>query len=370
MGWGDDNGKGQNPWGSVPPGGGRGGGSGGPPPEYDDIIAKMQENFRNMMPGFLKGKGLPIILIVLGFVFLAYSSTFKVQPAEQGIVLRFGEFVRPAPQGLNFKFPYPIERVLIVNVAEVRQINIGYQPGMSKDERKRDRLLMRESLMLTGDENIVDIAFSVQWQIKNAENFLFNIQPPQSVTVKEVAESVMREIIGQSELQSTITTGRDEIEIAAKIKLQAVLDSYESGIEITQVNLEESAPPQQVIEAFNDVTAAKANNISIQNQAQGEANRIVPEARGQAEIMRQQAIAYKEQVVARATGEASRFLAVYEEYSKAKDVTKRRIYLETMEELLAGMNKIIIDESAGTGVVPYLPLPELRPNQDKGGDNE
>lgn len=364
MGWGNDNGKGQNPWGSVPPGGGRGGGSGGPPPEYDDIIGKFQENLGKMIPGFLKGRGLGSIFLALVFLSWAYTSVFQVAPAEQGVVLRFGEWVRTEPQGLHFA-PFPIERAIVLNVEEVTKTDIGFRSQESQQRRISIAELLGESLMLTGDENIVNISFSVFWKINNAKNYLFNIEPPQSITVKEVAESVMREIIGKTEFQSAMTQDRGPIQDEAKAKLQEVLDFYGAGILITQIQLEKVVPPAEVNEAFLDVQAAVANSESYQNEATAYANSIVPVARGNAVRMIQEAEAYKEQVIARATGEASRFLAVYEEYSKAKDVTKRRIYLETMEEILTGMTKVIIDEGAGTGVIPYLPLPELRARQDK-----
>ncbi|MEE8294947.1 MAG: FtsH protease activity modulator HflK [Sphingomonadales bacterium] len=370
MGWGNDNGKGQNPWGSVPPGGGRGGGNGGPPPEYDDIIGKFQENFKNMMPGFLKGKGFVFILVLILAILILPTIGFRVQTAEQGVVLMFGKWVRTAPEGFNFKLPFPIEQVTIVNVNVISRIDVGFRSPETRDRNTNPVSLLEESLMLTGDENIVDIAFTVFWKIDNAKNYLFNIQEPQAITIKEVAESVMREIIGKTPIQTALTQGRGQIQKDSQEKLQEVLNYYEAGILVTEIRLERVDPPAQVIDAFRDVQKAEADKESFQNQAQAYANSIVPEARGNAVRMTQEAEAYKEQVIARATGEASRFLAVFQEYAKAKDVTKRRIYYETMEELLAGMNKIIIDEGAGTGVVPYLPLPEIRPNQDKGGDNE
>jgi membrane protease subunit HflK len=370
MGWGDDNGKGQNPWGSVPPGGGRSGGGGDRPPEYDDVIAKLQKSLNKLVPPFLRGKG--FLTIALFILLIGFGSTviYRVQTAEQGVVLRFGEWVRTEPEGLNFKLPYPFEQVIILNVNQVNRIDIGFRSPETQTNRVSQNELFGESLMLTGDENIVDIAFTVFWKIDVAENYLFNIQFPQETTVKEVAESVMREIIGRTPIQVALTQGRGQIQKDAQEKLQQVLNEYQAGILITEIRLERVDPPAQVIDAFRDVQKAEADKESYQNEAQAYANSVVPEARGNAVRMIQEAEAYKEQVIAKATGDASRFLAVYEEYSKAKDVTKRRIYLETMEEILSGMNKIILDEGAGSGVVPYLPLPELRARQEKEGDGQ
>ena len=364
MAWGDDNGKSRNPWGSVPPSGG-GQGNGGPPPDFDDFIGRFQDRLRNLLPGFLKGKGFIVLFIVLIVLFIVPTIGFRVQTAEQGVVLRFGEWVRTSPQGFNLKLPFPIERVTIVNVSEVNRVDIGFRSPETQDRRTTTVALLGESLMLTGDENIVDIAFTVFWKVDNAKNYLFNIQSPQSITVKEMAESVMREIIGKTRIQVALTEGRGDIQTAAREKLQQVLDSYGAGILITEVKLERVDPPARVIDSFRDVQAAEADKERFQNEAEAYANSIVPEARGRAVRLIQEAEAYREQVIARATGEAARFIAVYDQYAKAKDVTRKRIYLETMEEVLAGMNKIIIDEGAGTGVVPYLPLPELKARQDR-----
>lgn len=364
MAWGDDDGNGKNPWGSVPPGGGRGP-RGGPPPEYDDIVGKFQDRMRGMMPGFFKG-GMILGFLAVVVVLWLFSGFYRVEPSEQGVVLRFGEWVRTEPQGFHWHVPYPVERVYVLNVTQVNQEDIGFRSD--PNERASQSDLLHERLMLTGDENIVDIAFSVFWKIDDAKSYLFNIESPQRQTVKEIAESVMREIIGQRPIQNALTEGRGEIQTEAQKHLQEVLNNYGAGILITEIRLEKVDPPAQVIDAFRDVQAAAADRETLQNKAEEYANKIIPEARGEAVKKIQEAQAYKEQVIARATGEASRFLAVYQQYAKAKDVTKRRIYLETMEEILSGMNKIIVDEGAGTGVVPYLPLPELKARQDQGGN--
>jgi len=363
MAWGNDNGKGNNPWGSVPP---SGGGPRGHGPSDFDPFGNLRKFLDGLMPGFLKGRGVvAIFLVLIGLLWLA-SGFFRVQPSEQGVVLRFGEWVRTEPQGFHWHMPYPIETAYVLNVTQVNQEDIGFRSD--KNERASQSELQHERLMLTGDENIVDIAFSVFWKIDDAKNFLFNIEYPQRQTVKEIAESVMREIIGQRPIQNALTEGRGEIQTQAQDHLQEVLNNYGAGILITEIRLEKVDPPEQVINAFRDVQAAAADRETLQNQAEEYANKLIPEARGEAVKKIQSAEAYKEQIIAQSTGEASRFLAVYAEYAQAKEVTKRRIYLETMEEILAGMNKVIIDEGAGTGVIPYLPLPELKARQDEKGD--
>ena len=213
--------------------------------------------------------------------------------------------------------------------------------------------------MLTGDENIVDIDFSVFWLINDAGKFLFNVQAPE-LTVKSAAETAMRESIGQGGLQSILTEGRTEIEEQTRSIIQEILDEYGTGITITQVQTQKADPPDQVIDAFRDVQAARADMERSKNEAQAYANDVIPRARGEAAKILQAAEAYKKEVVAKAEGEASRFLSIYTEYAKAKEVTQERMYLETMEQVLADINKIIIDKDSGSGVVPYLPLQELK----------
>jgi membrane protease subunit HflK len=222
--------------------------------------------------------------------------------------------------------------------------------------------------MLTGDENIVNIDFSVFWVIKDAGHFLFKIQDP-AATVKAAAETAMREVIAKSKLQSILTEGRSKIEIETQEIAQSLLDEYESGIQITQVQTQKADPPDQVIDAFRDVQAARADMERAKNEAQAYQNDVIPRARGEAAKILQEAEAYKKQVVAAAEGEASRFLAIYTEYAKAKVVTKKRMYLETMEKVLADIDKVIIDKNAGSGVVPYLPLPALT-MKSKGTDTQ
>jgi membrane protease subunit HflK len=219
--------------------------------------------------------------------------------------------------------------------------------------------VQNESLMLTGDENIVDVAFVVQWDIKDAAAYLFNIQNPEN-TVKEVAESAMREIVGKSKVQDVLTEKRQDIERRVKDLVQRVLDSYGAGIRVNQLQMQRAEAPAPVVDAFRDVAAAAIDQKRIQNQAEAYANKVVPEARGEAQRILQEAQGYKEKAVAEATGEADRFLKVLEEYRKAPEVTRRRMYIETMERVLTGTDKIIIDGKGGQGVVPFLPLDQLQ----------
>lgn len=356
-------GGGRNPWGGVPP-------SGGPqPPDLDDLIRRAQQKLRGFLPGRGKGPvGAILLIVALGLLLLA--SSYTVQPSEQGVVLRFGKWVRSEAPGFHLKLPYPIETVIRPRVTEVNRIDIGFREGPQFARGRRSGQFLDESLMLTGDENIVDVAFTVFWKIDDAGKYLFNIVEPQSATIKAVAESVMREIVGRTAIQTVLTEGRGPIEKEARDLLQSVLSNYEAGVLITEMKLERVDPPAQVIEAFRDVQKAEADRERFRNEAEAYANSIIPEARGNANRMIQEAEAYKEQVTKIAEGEAARFLSVYREYALAKNVTRKRMYLETMESILAGMNKIIIDSKNSTGVVPYLPLPEIdarrRGQQERG----
>jgi membrane protease subunit HflK len=264
--------------------------------------------------------------------------------------------------GLNYHLPYPIESVMTPKVTRVNRVDVGFRSS-ADSARGSVNDIKDESAMLTGDENIVDINYSVFWVIKDASKYLFNIQNPID-TIKTVAETAMREIIARKKIQVILTQGRAEIENEAQKIMQQILDSYNAGIEITQVQAQKSDPPAQVIDSFRDVQAAKADKERLQNEAQAYANDVIPRARGEAAKIVQDAEAYKREVVAQAEGEASRFIAIYNEYAKAKTVTQERMYLETMEKVLSGVNKIIIDKQSGSGVVPYLPLPELKKNQE------
>ncbi|MDB3887903.1 FtsH protease activity modulator HflK [Candidatus Pelagibacter sp.] len=356
----DFKGKGESPWG-TPPGGGNGSGRGPIPPDIDKIISELQKKIKKFLPGgsSSNGKQAILVLIVLGFIWLA-SGLYRVGPDEQGVVLRFGKFVKTTQPGLHYHIPVPIETVQTPKVTKVNRIDIGFRSerdsGFSSGGGVAD--VPQESLMLTGDENIVNIDFSVFWLIKDAGKFLFEIQDPEG-TVKAAAETAMREVIAKSKIQPVLTEGRAKIEIETQEIIQSILDEYNSGIQITQVQTQKADPPDQVIDAFRDVQAARADMERSKNEAQAYANDVIPRARGEAAKILQGAEAYKQRVVAASEGEASRFVSIYDEYAKAKQVTKDRMYLETMEKVLADIEKVIIDKNSGSGVVPYLPLPEL-----------
>ena len=343
----------RGPWGSGPQ-------SQGPrPPDLEDFLRRSQDKLRAWLPGNVGGRG--IALLALAAVALwGFSGFFRVEPDELGVVLRFGQFTREVQPGLNYHLPYPIETALTPQALRVNKTDIGMR--VSEDMRRGTTMrdVPEESLMLTGDENIVDVDFSVLWKVKpnGVGDYLFNIQNPEG-TVKAVAESAMRQVIGRSNIQPILTGARQTIETAVQEWMQQTLDTYGAGILVQQVQLQKVDPPTQVIDSFRDVQAARSDLERLQNEAQTYANRVVPEARGRAAKIIQDAEAYREQTVADAKGQTSRFLQVYDQYKKAPDVTRQRMYLETMERVLGATDKTIIDtgQQGGPGVVPYLPLP-------------
>jgi membrane protease subunit HflK len=350
-------GNGGGPWGQGPTGGGQ-------PPDLEEMLKRGQDKVKQVMRGGgIPGPLLFLVAIVAGAIIAWQAFTFRVQPDEVGVVLQFGKFVRQEPPGLHFRWPYPVEEVRLPKVTRQNIIEIGMRsaPGAAvRDEHA-------ESLMLTGDENIVDIDFVVFWRIKDAEKYLFNIQNPDS-TVKDVAESAMREVVGQSEIQPILTQDRQKTEQAVRKLMQTTLDTYGAGIRVDQVKLQKVDPPGEVIDAFRDVQAARADQERLQNEADAYANKIVPEARGDAQRILQAAEGYKQKVVNESKGDTSRFLQVYDQYKIAPEVTRKRMFLETMERVLAGTDKIILDSKSGQGVVPYLPLDKLQPKSGQGGN--
>jgi membrane protease subunit HflK len=356
---GNDGGRRGGPWGQRPPG--------GPPqhPDLEELLKRSQDKLKQVVPG---GSGLPgslvlVVAVVLVAIAAFYAFTFRVDPDELGVVLYLGKPVRQEPPGLHYRLPYPIEEVHLPKVTRQNIIEVGMHTvgGGARGVRP----VPEESLILTGDENIVDIHFVVFWRIKDAQKYLFNIQSPE-VTVKDVAESAMRDVVGQSNIQPLLTGARQQTEQAVQKLMQQVLDSYSAGVSVDQVQLQKVDPPAPVIDAFRDVQAARADKERLQNEAGSYANRVVPEARGEAERILQAARAYREQVVADATGQTARFLKVYEEYKKAPEVTRNRMYLETMERVLGGADKIILDSKGGQGVMPFLSLDQLQKGKDAG----
>lgn len=359
--------QGGGPWGSGPKGPwGSGPQSPGPrPPDLEDLLRRGQDRLQSLLPGgHMSAMGI-LLILVAALAIWGLSGFFRVQPDELGVVLRFGKYVRDEGPGLRYHLPYPIETVLLPKALRVSTISIGTATVVDSSRRARSsRSIPEESLMLTGDENIVDVDFAVLWRIKpnGAGDFLFNIQNPEG-TVKAVAESAMRDVIGRSEIQPILTGARSNIENAVQEMMQKILDGYGSGIQVQQVQLQKVDPPQQVIDSFRDVQAARADFERLQNEAQTYANRIIPDARGRASQIIQNAEGYKEQAVAEAKGQSARFLKVYDEYKKAPGVTRERIYLETMERILGGSEKLVMDSGGSQGVVPYLPLNELSPRR-------
>ena len=345
----------RGPWGSGPQ-------SQGPrPPDLEDLLRRGQDRLRTLLPGNLGGRGVAIIALI-AVALWGLSGFFRVEPDEVGVVLRFGKFVREVQPGLNYHLPYPIETALTPQALRVNKVNIGFRES---DDMRRGTTLRdvpEESLMLTGDENIVDVDFSVLWRVKaNAVgDFLFSVQDPPGA-VKAVAESAMRQVIGRSNIQAILTGARQTNETGVQELMQQTLDGYGAGVTVQQVQLQKVDPPTQVIDAFRDVQAARSDLERAQNEAQTYANKVVPEARGRAAKIIQDAEAYRAQTVAEAKGQASRFTQVYDQYKKAPDVTRQRIYLETMERVFGGTDKTIIDTGpqGAQGVVPYLPLGEL-----------
>jgi membrane protease subunit HflK len=359
---GGNNNRPQGPWGTPPTGGGSGGGRG---PDLDDAIRQAQEAVRRWMPRRMStggGTGLAI-LAVLAIGAWGLSGFYRVQPDEQGVVMRFGAFARTTPPGLNYRIPWPVESVTTPRVTRINRVDVGFRSstdsGSIVQRPTPSRDVLEESLMLTGDENIVDIDFAVFWQIRNAGDYLFNTRNP-DVTVKSAAESMMREVIGRTPIQPALTEARAQIEQQVLLGTQAILDQYQAGVQITQVQLQKVDPPNAVIEAFRDVQRANADRERARNEAESYRNDIIPRARGEAERMVQEAQGQKDSQIARARGEAARFISVLSSYQTAKDVTMRRIYLETMEEILRKNPKIIVDDRL-QGLVPLLNLDSGRP---------
>jgi modulator of FtsH protease HflK len=346
--WGGGGGGGQTPWGRGPQ-----------PPNIEEMLRRSQDRLRRFFPGG-KGRGRGILIVVAALVVLwIVSGFYRVQPDEQGIVLRFGAYDRTTTPGLNYHLPEPIESALTPKVTRVNRVEVGFRQAPTAGQGRAGEL-PEESLMLTGDENIIDINFIVLWVIRDAKAYLFNIRNPDG-TVKSAAESAMREVIGHSEIASALTGGRPKIESETQTLLQEILDSYHSGIEISTVQLQKVDPPNQVIDSFRDVQSAKIDQQRLINEAESYRNNLVPVAHGDGARLVQEGEAYRQQVVLNAQGDAARFLSVYGAYKVAADITVRRLYIETMQDILQHTNKIILDkETASSGVVPYLPLPQLR----------
>lgn len=392
-----NNGGGPSPWGN--PGGNQppkpdrgdrgpdrgpwGGGNGGPGrnqnpnglPDLDDLIARMQEKARRFVPGGPggfggRGRGQGRLAAVLGLVAVAIwlaSGFYRVQPDQQGVVLRFGAYDRKTLPGLNYHIPWPVEQALTPAVTRINRVDVGFRGGPSSDRaiimRGREqpgaeREVPEEALMLTGDENIIDINFSVFWRIRDAGEFLFSARNPED-TVKSAAESMMRQVIGRTPIQPALTEARARIEQDVTTGAQAILDQYKVGVEITQVQLQRVDPPAAVIESFRDVQRANTDAERVRNEAESYRNDIIPRARGDAARLTAEAEGARQALIAEASGQAQRFLSVYQAYTVAKDVTLKRLYIETMQEILTRTPSIVVDDKL-QGIVPYLPLDAVR----------
>ncbi|MBU8546543.1 FtsH protease activity modulator HflK [Roseomonas sp. ROY-5-3] len=362
------------PWGQPQPpsGGGQGGGGGGGRgPDLDDMIRQAQDAARRMLPRGLGGAGLGLLALVLVGGWLA-SGIYRVQADEQGIVLRFGAYTQTTQPGLNYHLPWPVESVTTPRVTRINRVDVGFRAAADSGQAVRPipaRDVLEESLMLTGDENIIDIDFAVFWRIRDAGDFLFNTRNAEA-TVKSAAESVMREVIGRTPIQPALTEARAQIEQAVRTGTQGIMDQYRAGVEITQVQLQNAQPPARVVDAFIDVQRAGADRERARNEAESYRNGIIPAARGESQRLVQEAEGFRESQISRARGESQRFLSVLSAYQVAQDVTVRRMYIETMEEVLRRNPAILIDNNL-QGMVPFLNLDGARPGplqpQRQGG---
>ncbi len=333
-------------------GGGNGGSGSGGGGGFEDFSNKFSKSPKKL--GGLIALGLVAFWLVLGF--------YKVESDENAVVLYFGKFYSITTPGLNYHVPFPIGKVVKQSVTTVNTEEFTHSVAA---KGKKDTKSDIENLMLTGDENIVDIEFQVQWQISNVEDFTFNISEPR-MAIKKAAESAMREVIAKTPIYEALSDGKSKIEQSTRELLQQTLDSYGSGVRVILVQLRRVDPPAQVIDAFRDVQTAKADKEREINEAQAYANDIIPRARGNAAQMEEQANAYQKQVTADAEGEAKRFISVYQQYKNAREVTKKRMYLETMSKIYGDIDKVIIDKNVASGsVVPYFPLSDLGKEKEK-----
>ncbi|HEY8162633.1 MAG: FtsH protease activity modulator HflK [Methylocystis sp.] len=363
-----------SPWGQQGGPWGQGSGGGAQPPDLEELLRRSQEGLKQFLPAGFGGGGLAILVLLTLLAWLL-SGFYTVGPNEIGLNLIFGKYRGKTQAGLNYNLPAPVGSVIKLAVTDRNVTDVGFREETPVEGRRRGGQTARlgseapeESLMLTGDENIADVKFRVIWQIdpSRPEDYAFNVANPHT-TVKAVAESAMREIVGQSQIQKILTADRKVIEPASQALMQKVLDDYHSGVLVLQVLLLSVDPPQQVIAAFRDVTAAQQDLQRLGNEAEAYANRVVPEARGAAARILQEAEAYREQMVAEARGQAARFDKIYEQYKNAPALTRQRLYIETMERVLGGADKVILDDPAkgGASVLPFVPLPSFGPV--KGG---
>jgi len=320
------------------------------PPDIDELLSNLQDKFKIGLPK----KGVFSYIIILAIIVWLATGIFIIDPEEQGVIKRFGEVTEVVGPGPHYHLPSPIETVQIAPVTAVRRLEIGFRTVQTGPPAKYRRVL-KESLMLTGDENIIDVQFIVQYRISDLENYLYSLTNP-DVTVRSAAESAMREVIGDSSVTEALTVGKGIIEDTTALLLQQTMNSYKGGIKIENVKLQDVHPPDAVKEAFKDVVSAREDREKMINDAEGYRNNLVPKARGEAAQLVNSAKAYAKEKVLVAIGESERFNLVYEEYKKAKDITRERILLETMASILPKVNKVIADKELGRNVLPFLPI--------------
>jgi len=344
MAWNEPGGnKNKDPWGNR--------GNDGPP-DLDEVFKKFMDKLNGVLGGSGGGSrgsssgnssgGIIALLLIAAIIWLA-TGTYKIAEAERGVVLRFGAHAYTVESGLHWHFPTPIEKVLKVDVSNIQEFSL-------------------DSTMLTQDQNIIDIDITVQYQVGIAEDYFFNMRNPIK-TLAEATESALRQHVGRSTMDYVFGDGREDIALSTQQTIQKILDGYKSGLEVRQVNLQEAKPPEPVKASFDDVTQAVEDEVKLKNQAEAYRNEILPTARGQAAKMLEQAKAYKQEVVARAEGDAQRFVSLYKEYRKAPAVTRDRIYIETVEEVLSQSSKIMVDVKGGNNMI-YLPLDKMLQNND------
>ena len=354
--------QGGSPWGPGPKGPwGSGPQSQGPKPsDLEDLLRRGQDRLQHLLPGgHMSGMGIALIVIA-GIAIWLLSGFFRVQPDELGAVLRFGKHVRTVQPGLNYHIPYPVETVLLPKALRVSTLNIGMT--VSDDSGRRGRVVRdvpEESLMLTGDENIVNLDFSVTWRVADAAKYVFTVRD-QEEAVKAVAESAMREVVGKTTLQDILTTGRGRVQIQSAELMQKTLDGWSAGVSIVEVQIRSANPPQEVVAAFREVANAGQDAESAVNEANSYRNRVINEAKGDAAKLTESAQGYREQAVREAIGEASRFSQILTEYKRAPGVTRDRLYIETMQRVLSRSNKVVIDGKGASAPI-ILPPDVFRP---------
>ncbi len=354
MAWNEPGGNNKDPWGQ--------GGNDQGPPDLDELIRKMQAKLGGVFGGRRKGGGVSsgggagsfgigLLLVVGALVWLA-TGIYIIDEGKRGVVLRFGEFAAITTPGPHWHIPYPVETVEVVDVEQRRAEEIGY-----RSSGQRSVIVPKEALMLTRDENIVNVQVAVQYQIKDAREYLFNVRDPRS-TLQQAAESALREVVGKSKMDFVLTEGRSEVVAQVKVLMQQMLDQYQAGLRVSEVSLQDVQPPEEVQGAFSDAIRAREDEQRLKNEAEAYSNDVIPKARGMAARQLEEANAYKESLVAQAEGEASRFSQLMTEYKRAPEVTRKRLYMETMEEVLDRSSKVVVDVKGGNNLL-YLPLDRM-----------